>query len=288
MLAVLSRLIPVASAALFALGAQGCQAAVPPEERVAACELNGFITESSVSKAMHDHDEFGCDEIVITSNGGDVGAALMLVDFIDRNRVTLRARRHCHSSCAQVVAVLADDLVVDPDTLFIMHSGAVAGSAWLGRNTDFASPSRDEIINLGNEVVRRLEEQGGDAQLLYEPVLRSRPICVLPEPTELGEPVIATNLTGWMPSRVWLEKARGLPFKGYWLEGTNESFGRVFEEATGDVPGLINATFGGPIIGEDHLIEDYDPMARLGSIPVCPADVARQLQELASRQQKAR
>lgn len=62
-------------------------------------------------------------ELILTSQGGDVAAALDIAERMEAARMVVRVRGECNSSCANYILPLAQTLIVEPDSTIIIHGG---------------------------------------------------------------------------------------------------------------------------------------------------------------------
>lgn len=60
-------------------------------------------------------------ELILTSQGGDVAAALDVAERMEAARMVVRVRGECNSSCANYILPLAQTLIVEPDSIIMLH-----------------------------------------------------------------------------------------------------------------------------------------------------------------------
>ena len=251
--------------------------------KAAACAFEGRIESQSVDAFIARASDAGCKKITLTSLGGEAIDAIRLVDFLNANAITVVLHDHCHSACAQVIAVLADDVIVEPDTLFFTHGISASAVAWLDAHPNAKGYDRVLIKALSEDLLSRISARGGDPLMVYEPALRNEPICVISRPSPRGELIVSSKVTGWMPTREWMELARGSPIGGEWID-TNDHFRRALKANTsGHLDPKAIYGYGGPLIGRDLVIENYDPIAMTARIPLCSAEYEAQFWAAQSR-----
>lgn len=62
-------------------------------------------------------------EVVLNSEGGDVGAALAIAEQFEGRDLTIRIREQCNSSCANYLVPTASRLILEPGALMLLHGG---------------------------------------------------------------------------------------------------------------------------------------------------------------------
>lgn len=239
------------------------------------CYFRGEIAEGSVADFIERIPSQGCKDVTITSGGGEADAAFDFVDFLNQNDIGLIARDHCHSACSQIIGLLVNRFTVEPKTLIMLHGSPQDAKVWLDRQPDFPTSDRLIIARIAAELTERVRARGGDLTLMYEPLLRSQPVCIDLKPIGPGKLLYGTLYTGWMPTREWYEQLRGAPIEGEWIANLKQ-FKEVLREK-GPAFDLVDVNFGGPVIGEDLIIENYDPVAMIQRIPVCTPELSAEL-----------
>lgn len=63
-------------------------------------------------------------ELLLDSRGGSVEAAIPIAQHFEGQRLSMRVRKECSSSCANYFLPLAGQLIVEPGALIVIHGGA--------------------------------------------------------------------------------------------------------------------------------------------------------------------
>lgn len=63
-------------------------------------------------------------ELLLDSRGGSVEAAITIAQHFEGQRLSMRVRKECSSSCANYFLPLAGQLIVEPGALIVIHGGA--------------------------------------------------------------------------------------------------------------------------------------------------------------------
>lgn len=86
-----------------------------------------FVIDGGIDKAMRACVAAtlgaGTTEVIVSSGGGDIEAALDIADLLARPGLTVRVREWCYSSCANYFLPLAARLVVEPGATIVLHGG---------------------------------------------------------------------------------------------------------------------------------------------------------------------
>lgn len=99
---------------------QESQAAQSCVQSGAVFTMSGRI-DAALSDCVRDHFSDGTTEIVIDSAGGEHEHALAIAERLEKENFTLRVRRRCGSSCANLLLPLANRVIVEPGAYIVLH-----------------------------------------------------------------------------------------------------------------------------------------------------------------------
>lgn len=107
----------------------GGQEAAPADATACAqVSATTFVLEGPVNEAMtacvRDTLAPTTTDLIVDSGGGEVGAALDIVERLEPLSLTVHVRDRCYSSCANYFLPIADRLIVEPGAVIVLHGGA--------------------------------------------------------------------------------------------------------------------------------------------------------------------
>lgn len=105
-------------------GAAAARSRQPCEQRTAEVFVIDGPVDAALAACVGERLRPTTTELVVSSIGGDVGAALDIAERLARPGLTVRVRRECNSSCANYFLPLASRLVVEPGAVMMLHGGA--------------------------------------------------------------------------------------------------------------------------------------------------------------------
>jgi len=147
-----------------------CDAAPGDAIRVAGATLcfNADIDRDSAARVEALMTGRGPSAMVITSDGGEVMAALQLARSIRSRGLLLVVKGHCISSCANFLFPAARSKAVAPNSLVVFHGG-IAPGAFGGL---FGGGEERELLT---ETRAFFREIGVDGSISYDPPYRRDP-----------------------------------------------------------------------------------------------------------------
>jgi ATP-dependent protease ClpP protease subunit len=91
---------------------------ISPETFAISGEINDAMTECVRATLAPT-----TTELVVDSGGGEIGAALDIVEALETLTLTVRVRNRCYSSCANYFLPIAARLIVEPGAIIVLHGG---------------------------------------------------------------------------------------------------------------------------------------------------------------------
>lgn len=138
--------------------------------------FNGEITQESVSAVLSELGQI--DRIRITSEGGDMMAAIRLSEHLNKHEITVEISQYCFSACAHFIALPANILEIDGQPIIGFHhtSGSILARAVRPLMLEY---ERFQELNeaLTFPQVEYYRSLGIDQRWLFEPDARTTPRC---------------------------------------------------------------------------------------------------------------
>jgi hypothetical protein len=88
-------------------------------------EFNQKVTAGAVNAFIDKYTDCIPAWITVTSSGGDAEAAMLLGDWIFKNRINIRVRSLCVSSCANYIFPAGRQKEIEPRALIVWHGSAL-------------------------------------------------------------------------------------------------------------------------------------------------------------------
>jgi uncharacterized protein YjeT (DUF2065 family) len=146
---------------------RACESSPGAPVRIAGTSLcfSGDIDRSSTDRAIALFGERSLVAMVITSDGGEVTAAIRLARALRARGVLLVVQRRCISSCANFLFPAARTKAVAPRSLVVFHGG-IAPAAFGGL---FGGGEERDLLALTRSFFREI---GVDGSFTYDPPYR--------------------------------------------------------------------------------------------------------------------
>ncbi len=161
--------------------------------------------------------------VVVTSPGGDEGAAIRLGQEIHRRNLKVVVRDYCLGACAAYVMGSGTSTVVAPATLVAFMPNAVGVWPHIEQMSSEHRTPVEHMRRTRQEGLDLLSELDLDPQLLLDATEMSALLCLefvsLPGGGEGFQYLSAAS--AWVPSRAHMEKL-GWHISGYWPENSVE------------------------------------------------------------------
>ncbi|MGU9978750.1 hypothetical protein ACJ4V0_01785 [Phreatobacter sp. HK31-P] len=170
LLAVLSAIPAHAQPAAATEALSACEAPSGPGIRISGATLcfSGDIDRDSGARAEALLADRSLSAMVVTSDGGEVTAAVRLARAVRARGLLLVVKSHCISSCANFLFPAARTKVVAPNGLVVFHGG-IAPGAFGGL---FGDGEERELLALTRAFFREI---GVDGSITYDPPYRRDP-----------------------------------------------------------------------------------------------------------------
>jgi hypothetical protein len=149
---------------------RACEAASGPPIRIAGSTLcfSGDIDRDSEEATVRLLADPGLATLVVTSDGGEVTAAVRLARAVRTRGLLLIVQRRCISSCANFLFPAARTRAVAPGSLVIFHGG-IAPGAFGGL---FGDGEERDLLSLTRTFFREIRVDGS---ITYDPPYRRDP-----------------------------------------------------------------------------------------------------------------
>lgn len=154
-------------------------------------------------------------ELLITSDGGPLGAGMALAKLVRERNWTVRAQRFCLSSCSTYVMAMADRVVVDPYTVVAFHHTG----AWTFEATAEHArlPATSPLRSVAREERAAYRDAGRDDRMLDRIAMAVEPTCFqIAQRRSPADPMTRARYDWYVPDRKAAEEIFGDRLSGYW------------------------------------------------------------------------
>ncbi|MEO1565321.1 MAG: hypothetical protein AAFR92_04235 [Pseudomonadota bacterium] len=156
------------------------------------------VTADSVNKLLGELDQ--TDILVIDSIGGKTTEAIRLAEAIHKLKITVLVNKICLSACAQHIALSANEVYFQKNSIFGMHDSQTATNVIVGGSID--------DVSIREENIERAfyQKMGIDEQTLFSPLNNLKASCIInrKEYISTGEMLLKSKYDYYMPSKTEL------------------------------------------------------------------------------------
>ncbi|KIC52318.1 hypothetical protein RM53_16770 [Brevundimonas nasdae] len=220
-------------------------------------QLNEAVVSQAISQLRDDD-----TEVLLTSGGGVVSAAITLVEALNARHITVRVRQFCLSACSTDVLLAAEKVVVEPHTIVAFHhTGAFAAEVMADRSGMSAdSPFRQQATREREF----FEREGLDPDLLNQIAMSIEPICMGIRRQGSGRERYLNFRKAWfVPDRIEADRMFRGRLSGYWPASGSQAQA-ILRPTLGD--GDLTVSYG-------PLASSMSPAKMAAQLPVCPGSL---------------